>query len=99
MTGIKSFRERVGFSSQTALARALSMNPSNISEWEAGNGFPSYHMIKKMLEMGATVEELFGISYKTLATNTSKTNFTDAELGDFVKRGLKFLLGNENVLD
>jgi transcriptional regulator with XRE-family HTH domain len=81
------------------LAKALGINPANVSEWEGGNGFPSYQVIKKLLEMGATVEELFGISYKTLATNTSKTNFTDAELGDFVKRGLKFLLGNESVLD
>jgi len=96
MKGLKSFRERVGFTSQTALAKFLNINPANVSGWESGNGYPSYQVIKKLLETGATVEELFNISYKSVAATPYKVDFTDSELGDFVKRGLKFLFNDEN---
>jgi transcriptional regulator with XRE-family HTH domain len=61
MKGLKSFRKRAGYKTQTALAKVLKMNTANISEWEAGNKLPSYQVIKKLFEMGATVEELFGV--------------------------------------
>jgi transcriptional regulator with XRE-family HTH domain len=98
MKSLKSFRERAGFASQTALAKFLDINPANISGWESGNGFPSYQILKRLLEMGATVEELFGIPYKSLTETHSKVNFSDAELADFVKRGLKFLFSREKEL-
>jgi transcriptional regulator with XRE-family HTH domain len=61
--GIKDFRKRIGLQTQTELAKLLGIKASNVSEWESGNGFPSYQIIKKLLEKGATIEELFGIEY------------------------------------
>jgi transcriptional regulator with XRE-family HTH domain len=90
MKGLKSFRERMGYRTQTALANALDRTIANVSEWELGKGFPSYQVIKRLLELGATVEELFDVPYKGSATPLK--DLSDAELGDFVRRGLKFLL-------
>jgi len=61
--GFRDFRERIGVKTQTELAKTLGIKPSNVSEWEAGTGYPSYITMKKLFEMGATVEELFGIPY------------------------------------
>jgi len=48
--------------------------------WEAGKGHSSYSVLKKLLELGATVEELFGIQYaKMHLDEVIKT--TDRELG------------------
>jgi DNA-binding XRE family transcriptional regulator len=61
--GIKKFRERLRFNTQTDLAKALGINPQNVSMWEAGKGFPSFQIAKELLKMGITVEELFGVEY------------------------------------
>ncbi|MCL2282918.1 MAG: helix-turn-helix transcriptional regulator [Fibromonadales bacterium] len=90
--GIRNFRKRLQLN-QVELAEKLGIGQQAISTWESDKGYPSFLVAKQMLEMGATVEELFGIPYNNSVT-TSKVDFTDAELGDFVKRGLKFLVGN-----
>jgi len=38
-------------------------NPSVYSLWESGRNDPSFKVVQKLLEMGATVEELFGVPY------------------------------------
>jgi transcriptional regulator with XRE-family HTH domain len=60
-TGIKAFRRRMGYQTQRELAEVLNAKQSNVSKWEAGNGYPSYEVIKRLFELGATPEELFGI--------------------------------------
>lgn len=60
---IKAFRERVGYKTQMALAKELGIGTANVSEWELGKGRPSYAILEKLLELGATVEELFGFEY------------------------------------
>jgi transcriptional regulator with XRE-family HTH domain len=65
--GIKSFRKRAGFKSQSALASVLGIKPQNVSNWEAGDSFPSYQIIKRLFELGATVEELFDIEYNNIS--------------------------------
>ena len=60
--GIKNFRERMSLN-QAELAEKLGIIQQNISVWESGRGNPSFQVAKKLLEMGATVEEIFGINY------------------------------------
>lgn len=61
--GIRKFRLRMNFKTQGELAKVLETTQENVSLWEKGNGFPSFQATKKLLELGATVEEVFGIDY------------------------------------
>jgi len=63
---IKTFRDRVGYKTQMALAKELGIGTANVSEWELGKGRPSYAILEKLLELGATVEELFGVEYANM---------------------------------
>jgi transcriptional regulator with XRE-family HTH domain len=78
-SGLKSFRLRKGFN-QEDLAKALGVNQQNISLWEAGRGYPSYLVLKKLLEIGAMVEEVFGIQYAKMHLNPV-IETTNKELG------------------
>jgi transcriptional regulator with XRE-family HTH domain len=60
--GLKYFRDRMGFN-QADLAEKLGVKQQNVSTWEAGKAYPSYSVIKKLLKLGAMVEELFGDNY------------------------------------
>lgn len=59
--GIKSFRKRKGYSLQADLAEAAECSVATISSIERGERKPSYELSVKLLELGATVEELFGV--------------------------------------
>jgi len=63
--GLKHFRFRKNLK-QEDLANALEVNQQNISIWEAGRTRPSYQTLKKLLELGATVEEIFGVEYEKM---------------------------------
>jgi len=76
--GIRKFRERARYNTQTDLANALGINPQNVSFWEAGKGFPSYKIAKKLLELGAKVEEIFAIDYENI--HGYKTGTNDSEV-------------------
>ena len=92
--GVKDFRERVGIKTQSALAKMLGINPTNVSEWEASRGTPSYAVLKKLFEMGATVEELFGIAYKGQGGGAvDLASLSDSDAAALVKRGLAELAG------
>jgi DNA-binding transcriptional regulator YiaG len=89
--GFKAFRDRSGYTTQGALAEVLDVGTANVSKWEAGNGYPSYGVLKRLLEMGATVEELFGIEYGRVAAEP-KWDFSE----DFVRnveKALKVIAG------
>lgn len=93
--GIKKFRERMNFK-QNQLAQELNCKtPSVLSQWESGLNEPNFVVIKKLFEMGATVEELFGVSYRGSEVPPAKVDFSDEELADFVRRGLRFMVGKE----
>jgi predicted transcriptional regulator len=64
--GIKKFRDRMRFKTQTDLAKALNLDQTNISNWEGGKSFPSFQVTGQLFDMGITVEELFGIEYNEM---------------------------------
>jgi transcriptional regulator with XRE-family HTH domain len=92
----KDLRERLGYKTQTALAEVLVIEPSNVSKWEAGNGYPSYEFLRKFLELGATVEELFGVEYNKVAAPvvepTMLAGLPDDVVLRIVERGLGLML-------
>jgi transcriptional regulator with XRE-family HTH domain len=77
--GIKKFRDRARYNTQTDLAKALEIKPGNVSLWEAGNGYPSFLVAKKLLELGITVEELFGVEYIERHYNEEQAKRQQAE--------------------
>jgi len=58
--GIKEFRERKMWAANM-LARNLGVSPSTYGNWEKGKRDPSFGIVQKLLELGATTEELFGV--------------------------------------
>jgi len=63
INGIKRFRERMHIKTQGALADLLGVKQTTVSVWEINKGTPTTETMRKLLEMGATVEELFDIDY------------------------------------
>lgn len=78
--GIRKFRERMNFRSQNDLANALGVIQANVSSWESGRSYPGFKIIIKLLQLGITVEELFGVTYK----NAKEENILPEK--DFEKR-------------
>jgi DNA-binding XRE family transcriptional regulator len=64
--GIKKFRERLGIKTQARLADMLGIERTSISVWELGKSMPGSKIMQKLLKLGATVEELFGIEYNKM---------------------------------
>jgi len=77
--GLKKFRERMRWN-QLKLAEQLGgeANQKNISTWERGVN-PGLSVIKKLFELGATVEELFEIEYNQIH-GLLKTETTNNEV-------------------
>lgn len=57
------FRRRLN-KSQAEIASDVGVTASMVAQWESGKKNPSFETLKKLLEMGATTEELFGIDCK-----------------------------------
>ena len=49
---------------QAELSKRLDTTPGNVNRWAKGDGVPSYELCVKLLRLGMTVEELFGVDYK-----------------------------------
>jgi len=102
--GIKKFRQRLQISTQEALAKELGVNQATISNWEKGEFLQTYEPIRKLFEMGATVEELFGVSYGGVNVAPTCLKVSKEEATAIVKVGLYNLIGsvgvmqNENIL-
>lgn len=47
--------------SQADLSKALETTPANVNRWAKGDGAPGYELCVKLLQMGMTTKELFGI--------------------------------------
>lgn len=58
---LQSFLDRVNIK-QADLAKAIDTSPGNVNRWAKGEGVPSYELCVKLLELGMTTEELFGVS-------------------------------------
>jgi len=87
--GILNFRNRKRLN-QTELAKILKIKPANVSKWESGkNNFPSFKAAEQLLEMGITVEELFGIEYNkihNLVTQGALTTGSNSESKQTLKK-------------
>lgn len=81
---IKEFIERVGIRSQEELAQRLGVTNITVSNWAAGKRFPTHETEVKLLEMGMTVEELFGKPFPSSA-NAATDDF-DRKAGFFMKK-------------
>jgi transcriptional regulator with XRE-family HTH domain len=79
--GIKSFRDRLRLN-QAELAEKLGIVQGNITAWESGRGTPSFQISKKLLELGITVEELFGVEYNEMHNlEERKTSLASSSIG------------------
>jgi DNA-binding XRE family transcriptional regulator len=61
--GLKKFRERMDLK-QLAMAEKLGVNRATYNSWEIGRRDPPFAIVQQLFEMGATVEELFGVPDK-----------------------------------
>lgn len=67
MVNVKGFIKRLGMRNQKELADRLSVKPGTVAAWSYGERTPTYEMCQQLLEMGMTVEELFGKPYPSTA--------------------------------
>lgn len=59
---IVGFMRRYGIESKTALAKMLDTKPQNINKWfNKSQKEPTLSMCKKLLSIGMSVEEIFGL--------------------------------------
>ena len=79
--------------SQADLSKALDTTPGNVNRWAKGDGVPSYDLCKKLLELGMTIGELFGIELSEMAPPTGDgaslegmANASDPEFNAKVER-------------
>ena len=58
--GFQRFLNRTGLKVKD-IAKELGVTDSAVSSWKYGRAFPDYPKIFKLLEMGMTLDEMFGI--------------------------------------
>jgi len=87
--GLKKFRKRMEFR-QNQLAEMLDVSPVAYNFYEKGKNEPDFKTYKKLFELGATVEELFGINYSP-SRIPPENELSEEEAASIVKKGLKFL--------
>lgn len=79
---IKSYLDRLGIS-QKELAQNLGVSSPTISSWAKGKK-PSFEVVKKMIELGFTLNELFGPEtaniYQGLRSGTHDVNVENGNI-------------------
>jgi len=92
--GVKNFRERLGWT-QKKMSDYLGCKTTPVyHHWETGKNDPPFEVVQKLFELGATVEELFGIAYKgQQGEPVNLASLSDADAAALVKRGLAELAG------
>ena len=66
------FLKRTGFTVKE-LSEKLGCSSSAILSWKRGDSFPKIEMLAKLIDLGATIFEIFGHEYAMkLASNTSE---------------------------
>ena len=81
--------ERLGIRKQEELASMLGVSDQTVSNWVKGKTFPTHQMEIQLLEMGMTVEELFGKAFRS-------TTKVEGLMDRIVESSLKRLLENNN---
>lgn len=64
---IQGFIDRVGIADHEALAERLGTKKPTVDSWSSGARTPTYDMCVRLLDLGMTVEELFGKPYQSSA--------------------------------
>lgn len=95
MVNVKEFIKRVGIRDQDELAERLGVAKGTISMWATGKRNPTYETGRQLLEMGMTVEELYGKAYPSTVADLNQKSDTLEYIADSLKslsdslRGLK----------
>jgi transcriptional regulator with XRE-family HTH domain len=84
MMNIQGFIDRVGIADHAELAARLGTKKSTVDSWSSGARTPTYDMCMKLLELGMTVEELFGKPYLSSVSKAHET--LDIKVEDALKR-------------
>ena len=94
---ILSFLERKKIR-QADLSRMLDTTPGNVNRWVKGDGVPSWEICRKLLLLGMTVEELFGVEYSKMHIGEGgRVTLTDDDLSRAFLRAAELLGQNSEV--
>lgn len=88
MLKIQDFIKRMGFKGHEDLAKKLGVKKGTVSSWSCGERTPTYEMLEKLYQLGATTEELFGQPYISSVRDVHKDSAAS------VKAELKKLFEN-----
>jgi len=93
--GVKKFRERMNFK-QNQLAELLNISSVSYNNYELGRRDASFDVYKKLLELGATVEELFDVPYSAKPPR-AELKVSREEAIEIVRVGMQGLIGNGKI--
>lgn len=68
MVRIYEFLKRTGIGDRDELAKRLGVSRKAVDSWSSGGRNPTYDMCIQLMELGMTVEELFGYPYPSSAS-------------------------------
>lgn len=89
--------------SKADLYRSLGMDPKSslLSAYEKGRSKPSFEICDKLIRLGMTVEELFGIEYAKMhfMTNNGNIKISNEDLGMAFLRAAEILGCKKNPED
>lgn len=83
---IQNFMKERGYT-QTDLAKMLNTSVQNVNKWVNGGGVPSYEFCQRLLQIGMSVEDLFGIQVESSSPSKIEP-ITTAEFIDILKETL-----------
>lgn len=72
---IQDFIKRVGIANHGELAKKVGVSKKTVDSWSSGDRTPTFEVCQKLLDLGMTVEELFGKQYRVTA-NAADEDFT-----------------------
>jgi len=90
---------------QADLAKLLNVEQTTVSVWEIDRGTPKTETMRKLFELGATVEELFGIEYNkmhnlgVLEASRASSGETPKKLSEFEADLLREILDEYAIFD
>lgn len=97
MFDCSGFLNRMGWV-QRELSQKLECSQSTVAMWSSGKNAPPYPVILKLIELGATKEELFGEKHSRLLDENSK-NSDSVEKSEFkgkVAEAMKEIISGDN---
>lgn len=86
---IKDFINRIGIKSQEELADRLGVSNQTVSNWVKGKTYPTHQTEEQLLEMGITVEELFGKAYPSSVAELNPKGHMEQVVNDSLKSMLE----------